>query len=156
MSILKHAVRRALIPSRARAAFGKPALFKRILDRFDEPRFKRITWTIKYLCVVVLGAIVITCVPYEIPGWGIWLTDFGGWMMVAGGMSGIFLVPKHNWGWEKLSVLLSGLGLGIYLILLIFGVPSLMTDIPWQGVVLTVGGLLSLVDRWVDIKKFSY
>lgn len=115
-----------------------------------EPRMVRVMQFGIYLCMVTAGVFILTAPPWSLRDvLGQFLVIVLGAFITIGAAFGLVAVLPGIWWLERVAILALGTGLAMY------AVAILAQGAPWTAFAIGVGLTLSLVQRWMEIRKFQ-
>ena len=131
---------------------------RRLWDLITEPRHLKALYATIYLVVLATGMVTLLAPPQSIEGeLGQLLTVAWSVFLLLGGFGGMLTVFPGWWWAERLSIVLTLTGIGIYGVV----VASLQLTSSGSGSRLTQLGIITLaaspfIIRWVLIRKYSF
>lgn len=129
---------------------------KRLWAQISEPRHLKLLYAIIYAIVLATGVATLLEPPRSIEGQlGITLTVIWSVFLIVGGFGGMLTVLPGWWWAERLSMILTFAGIGIY------GTVVLSLHLTAEGSRLTQMGMILLATsvfavRWLLIRRYSF
>lgn len=115
-----------------------------------EPRVVRLVQFAIYICMVAAGVFILTDPPFSLREvLGIFLVDVLGSFVAVGAIFGVIAVLPGIWWLERVAILALSTGVAMY------GVAVLALGAPWVAFLIAIAFVLSLIQRWREIRRFQ-
>lgn len=124
--------------------------------RITEPRHLKATYALIYLLVLATGVATLLAPPQSIEGQlGNVLTIIWSVFLIVGGFGGALTVFPGWWWAERLSLILTLAGIGIYaIVVLTLQLISEGSRLTQLGMILLAGSVFAI--RWILIRRYSF
>lgn len=129
---------------------------RRAWHRVTEPRYLKAAYAAIYLVVLATGVATLLSPPQSIEGkLGAVLTILWSVFLILGGFGGALTVFPGWWWAERLSIMLTFAGIGIYAIVVVsLQLISGGSRLTQLGMILLAGSVFAI--RWLLIRRYSF